>query len=46
MARELQKHLKVPVGLINASWGGTRIEPGFLRQASRDWSGSVTLPPS
>ncbi|WP_038163061.1 sialate O-acetylesterase [Verrucomicrobium sp. BvORR106] len=27
MARELQKHLKVPVGLINASWGGTRIEP-------------------
>ncbi|MEZ0388408.1 MAG: 9-O-acetylesterase, partial [Verrucomicrobium sp.] len=27
MARELQKELKVPVGLINASWGGTRIEP-------------------
>jgi len=27
MARELQKKLNVPVGLINSSWGGTRIEP-------------------
>lgn len=26
-ARELQKELGVPVGLLNASWGGTRIEP-------------------
>jgi sialate O-acetylesterase len=25
--RELHKQLGVPVGLINASWGGTRIEP-------------------
>ena len=25
--RELQKELKVPVGLINTSWGGTAIEP-------------------
>ena len=25
--RELQKQLGVPVGLIEASWGGTRIEP-------------------
>ncbi len=25
--RELHKTLKVPVGLINSSWGGTRIEP-------------------
>ena len=25
--RELNKELKVPVGLINSSWGGTRIEP-------------------
>ena len=25
--RMLQKVLKVPVGLINSSWGGTRIEP-------------------
>lgn len=27
MARELHKQLDVPVGLINSSWGGTRIEP-------------------
>jgi len=25
--REIQKILNVPVGLINSSWGGTRIEP-------------------
>lgn len=36
MARKLQKELDVPVGLINSSWGGTRIEPwtppvGFQR---------------
>ncbi|TWT51123.1 hypothetical protein Pla22_39000 [Rubripirellula amarantea] len=27
MARELLNELDVPVGLINSSWGGTRIEP-------------------
>ncbi|WP_240772824.1 sialate O-acetylesterase [Phragmitibacter flavus] len=27
MARELHKELGVAIGLINASWGGTRIEP-------------------
>ena len=27
MARELQKELGVPIGLINSSWGGTRVEP-------------------
>jgi sialate O-acetylesterase len=27
MARELQKKLNVPIGIINSSWGGTRIEP-------------------
>ncbi|MGV3757308.1 MAG: sialate O-acetylesterase [Verrucomicrobiota bacterium] len=27
MARKLQKELGVPIGLINSSWGGTRIEP-------------------
>ena len=27
MARELYKELKVPIGLVNSSWGGTRIEP-------------------
>jgi sialate O-acetylesterase len=25
--REIQKELKVPVGLVESSWGGTRIEP-------------------
>ena len=25
--REIYKSLKIPVGLINSSWGGTRIEP-------------------
>ena len=27
MARKLHKELNVPVGLINSSWGGTRVEP-------------------
>lgn len=27
MARQLQKELGVPIGLINSSWGGTRVEP-------------------
>ena len=27
MARTLHKELGVPVGLINSSWGGTRVEP-------------------
>ena len=27
MGRELHRELKVPIGLINSSWGGTRIEP-------------------
>ena len=26
-ARELRPHVDVPIGLINASWGGSRIEP-------------------
>ncbi len=27
MARQLHKELDVPIGLINSSWGGTRVEP-------------------
>jgi sialate O-acetylesterase len=27
MARELSKKLDIPIGLINSSWGGTRVEP-------------------
>ena len=30
--RELHKDLKVPVGLIESSWGGTRIEPWTPRE--------------
>jgi len=26
-ARELREHLGVPIGIINSSWGGSRIEP-------------------
>jgi sialate O-acetylesterase len=26
-ARELRKHVDVPVGILNSSWGGSRIEP-------------------
>ena len=26
-AREIRKHLDVPIGLLNTSWGGSRIEP-------------------
>ncbi|QDT64874.1 sialate O-acetylesterase [Calycomorphotria hydatis] len=27
MARHLHKELNVPIGLVNSSWGGTRVEP-------------------
>lgn len=41
--RMLQQVLKVPIGLINASWGGTRIEPWMSESGFKnfDW---VTLP--
>jgi len=47
MARHLHQELDVPVGLVNSSWGGTRIEPwtppvGFQRvQALQDIYQSV-----
>ena len=32
-ARELKGELDVPIGLINSSWGGTRIEPWIPGEA-------------
>ncbi|MEL6865331.1 MAG: sialate O-acetylesterase, partial [Bacteroidota bacterium] len=32
-ARELRKQVKVPIGLINSSWGGSRIEPWMSAEA-------------
>src|SRR5271156_191365 len=34
-ARELQKHTHVPLGLINASWGGSKIRTWMSEQALR-----------
>lgn len=31
--RELYKYLNVPIGLVNSSWGGTRIEPWISKDA-------------
>lgn len=47
MGRKLNQELKVPIGLINSSWGGTRIEPwtppvGFAGvEELKDLSGMV-----
>ncbi|HCE42046.1 MAG TPA: sialate O-acetylesterase [Lentisphaeria bacterium] len=30
--RDLQKHLNIPIGLINTSWGGTRVEAWISRE--------------
>ncbi len=32
-AKELRKHLNVPVGIIECSWGGTRIQPWISEEA-------------
>jgi sialate O-acetylesterase len=32
-ARELQKHVNVPMGLIHSSWGGSKIEPWMSAEA-------------
>jgi sialate O-acetylesterase len=42
--RELQKSVDVPHGIINASWGGSRIEPWMSDAALRQQPGY--LPPS
>ncbi len=38
-ARELQKHVPVPMGMIVAAWGGSRIEPWMTVQALRKVGG-------
>lgn len=45
-ARDLQREIDVPIGLINASWGGSRIEPwisaaGYRSLGGRDASLSL-----
>lgn len=45
-ARELQRSVDVPMGLINASWGGSRIEPWISADGYRKLGGhddSLTL---
>lgn len=37
-ARELRKHVDVPIGLINTSWGGSRIEPWMHPEALQDYA--------
>ena len=32
-ARELRKHIDVPIGLLNTSWGGSRLEPWMSAEA-------------
>lgn len=38
-ARELQKHVDVPMGLVDASWGGSRIEAWIGAQSLRKVGG-------
>lgn len=42
-ARELQKHVNVPMGLIHSSWGGARIEPWMSAEALRAAGGYEEL---
>ncbi len=42
-ARELQKTVNVPQGLINSSWGGTRIETWLSAQALRQLGGNDAM---
>ncbi|TWU21797.1 sialate O-acetylesterase [Bythopirellula polymerisocia] len=37
-ARQLQPKLGVPVGIVNATWGGTKIQPWMSRQALKNFS--------
>lgn len=39
-ARELRKHHDIPVGLLNSSWGGSRIEPWMRTDIMEDFLGT------
>ena len=42
-ARELQKSVPVPLGLIQSSWSGSRIEPWISERACARWADSMAL---
>lgn len=42
-ARELQKTVKVPMGLINSSWGGSRIQAWMSAEALKSVGGNETM---
>jgi sialate O-acetylesterase len=43
-AKELYKRLKVPVGIVHSSWGGTSIQPWMSRQSLDPYKASVNIP--
>jgi sialate O-acetylesterase len=42
-ARHLHRELKVPVGIIHSSWGGTMIQPWMTPESIRTWDGYAGL---
>lgn len=43
-AKELQKSLNVPIGIIHSSWGGTAIAPWMDRSSLEPFENSIPLP--
>ncbi len=42
-AREIHQRVKVPIGLINSSWGGTPIQPWMPLGSLQSWAGYSRL---